>query len=266
MKKKKQEVWGGVESRAFYRAVCDRLTRATNRERQQIRRELADHLQDHTEALMERGLEPEAAETRAVTEMGDPIQIAWDLNKSYSRFWLICKRVLVVLFCALLLQCFGRDVLMDFTDNMLTRLPSQADLTQMSSQGLAYADQVFELGGIQPLNLKMESNSTVVRLEQIAVGKFSDGPEEEGYCVAFSARNYPKNPFDRNRASLKLYLADDPDRTRLKRSLPGSSVGGRSGMCFAYEVDYGTEQIEIVWERYGQDLSVQVPLSWEGVA
>ena len=55
MKKTKTEVWGGAESHVFYRAVCDRLTRATYREKEQVRRELADHLQDRTESLMERG-------------------------------------------------------------------------------------------------------------------------------------------------------------------------------------------------------------------
>lgn len=267
MRKTKTEVWGGAESRAFYRAVCDRLTRATRREREQVCRELADHLQDHTEALIDRGLEPEAAEARAVAEMGDPAEIGKALNKAYSRFWLICKRVLIVLFCAALLQCIGRDLLRDFAGNMLARLPSQTDLTQMSRRGLWYADQVFELKESQLLNLKMESDSTVVRLEQIAVGEFTDGPDEKGYCVCFSARKYSKNPFDYCYPDFRLYLAGDPDGTQLKRSLSSEAVGGRSsGMCFAYEVEYGTEQVEIVWERYGQDLRVQVPLDWEGVS
>lgn len=107
----------------------------------------------------------------------------------------------------------------------------------------------------------------MVRLEQIAVGRFADGPDEKGYCVCFSASIYSKNPFEDCYSDLRLYLADDPDGSRLKRALSSTVVGGRrSGMYFAYEVEYGTQQIEIVWERYGQDLQVQVPLNWEGMS
>lgn len=264
---KQKSLWGGLECNLFYSRVCSELTRATKWEMHEVKQELSGHLQDHAEVLVECGYDPYQAELRAVETMGDPAQIGKALNKSYSRFWLICKRVLIVLFCAVLLQCVGRDILRDFADNMLARLPSQADLSQMSGRGLAFADQVFEFGESRPLNLKMESDSTVVRLEQIAVGKFTDGPDEEGYCVAFSASKYSRNLFDYGYSDFRLYLAADPDGGQLKRALTSKAVGGRSsGMCFAYEVEYGTEQIEIVWERYGQDLSVLVPLNWEGVA
>ena len=36
-------------------------------------------------------------------------------------------------------------------------------------------------------------------------------------------------------------------------------------MYYVFRVDYGAEQIEVVWERYGQDYRVQLPLDWEGV-
>lgn len=107
----------------------------------------------------------------------------------------------------------------------------------------------------------------MVRLEQIAVGRFADGPDEKGYCVCFSASICSKTPFDSCYSDLQLYLADDPDGARLKRALSSTVVGGRrSGMCFAYEVEYGTEQVELAWERFGQDYTVAIPLDWEGMS
>ena len=268
MWKAKTKIWGGAESLAFYRAVCDRLTRATYREKEQIRRELADHLQDRTEALMERGVERRAAEERAVTGMGNPIQIAYDLNKTFSRFWLVCKRVLIVLFCLVLVQCFGRDVLGDVADNIWTRLPSQVDLTQMPGGALAYEDLTIDLGEIQKLNVKMNSDSTVVRLDQIAVGNFEDDYSgKRGFCVAFSAEIYSKNPSIPCNANLRLYPAEDPDGLRMLCTLSSKAVGGHGdGKCFLYEVECGTEVLELAWERYGRDLTVCIPLNWEGVA
>ena len=268
MKKTKTEVWGGAESHVFYRAVCDRLTRATYREKEQVRRELADHLQDRTESLMERGAERHAAEERAVAGMGNPIQIAYDLNKTFSRFWLVCKRVLIVLFCLVLVQCFGRDVLGDFADNMMARLPSRADLAQIPGGGIAYEGLTIDLCGIQKRNVKMQSDSTVVRVDQIAVGNFEDVRlNERGFCVAFSAEIYSKNPFIPCDANLRLYPAEDPDGLRLLCILSSKAVGGHGdGKCFLYEVEYGTEELELAWERYGRDLTVCIPLNWEGVA
>lgn len=267
MKKTKTEVWGGSESHAFYRAVCDRLTRATYREKEQVRRELADHLQDRTEALMERGAERRAAEERAVAGMGNPIQIAYDLNKTFSRFWLVCKRVLIVLFCLVLVQCFGRDILCTFSDNVLACLPSQTDLKQISGLGIAYEDLILNLGETRHVNLKLKSDSTVVRLEQVAVGTFEDGANKEGYCVCVSTSMYSGNPFVSCDSNLRLYPADDPDGLRFIRSLTSKAVGGRSsGTCFVYEMEYGAELVTFAWERYGQDLQIQVPLDWEGVS
>lgn len=259
---KQKPLWGGLECNLFYSRVCSELKRATKREMQEVKQELSGHLQDHAEVLIERGYDPYQAELRAIETMGDPAQIGKALNKSYSRFWLICKRTLMVLFCLLLLFSFKFSLMGVFTRNMLARLPSGADLTQISNQ-----DFTLELGEIQRLNLKMESDSTVVRLEQIAVGEMVGHPDGKSYCVSFSVSVYSKNPFDYCYFEKRLYLAEDPAGSRREMSLCSDEIGGRSsGMYYVYGVDHGTEQVEIVWERYGQDLRVQVSLDWEGVA
>src|SRR5699024_3087240 len=56
---------------AYGEAVCAFLSHATRREKAAVRQELMDHLTDHTQALLDAGCPPEAAETRALAAMGE---------------------------------------------------------------------------------------------------------------------------------------------------------------------------------------------------
>lgn len=84
----------------FCDSVLSAAPRATRREREDIRRELADHLSDHAEMLGSYGVEEEEARHRAVEAMGDPADIGKAFNDTLSPFWLwlgyACK--LAVLF------------------------------------------------------------------------------------------------------------------------------------------------------------------------
>lgn len=262
MKRSKERLWGGGESYAFYYAVCQHLTRSTRREREDVKRELAAHLQDHSEVLMEHGLSLKEAEQRAVAEMGDPAEIGKALNKSFSVFWMVCKWVFIVLFCLLTLQCIiNTTVFENLSENLLARLPSREDFGQITNEKFS-----LELGPVQRLNLKMESEHVVMRLDQLAVGKLVGYPQGDAYCVCISMTVYSKNPFDSVWPNTRIYVEGDYTGIRREMSLGSEGIGGReSGMYYVFRVDYGAEQIGVVWERYGQDYRVQLPLDWEGV-
>ena len=77
---------------------------------------------------------------------------------------------------------------------------------------------------------------------------------------------YSKNPFDSVWPNTRIYVEGDYTGIRREMSLGSEGIGGReSGMYYVFRVDYGAEQIGVVWERYGQDCRVQLPLDWEGV-
>lgn len=68
------------------------LERATEKiefepDREAVRLELADHLQDRQERYAAKGLSPEEAETAALADMGDPADIAEELGKLHRPFW-----------------------------------------------------------------------------------------------------------------------------------------------------------------------------------
>lgn len=72
---------------------CDRVLaqvgRLTNDEADDLRNELAGHIEDHAEALVEHGYTEEDAAARAVELMGDPEETGKALREQYRHFWLV---------------------------------------------------------------------------------------------------------------------------------------------------------------------------------
>ena len=72
---------------------CDRVLaqvgRLTNDEADDLRNELAGHIEDHAEALVEHGYTEEDAVARAVELMGDPEETGKALREQYRHFWLV---------------------------------------------------------------------------------------------------------------------------------------------------------------------------------
>lgn len=73
--------------------VAGAMKRATRRERREITRELADHVEDRAGALAAEGCTLREAENRAVEAMGDPGEIARALDEQLSPLWLWIGRL-----------------------------------------------------------------------------------------------------------------------------------------------------------------------------
>lgn len=80
-----------------YDAFCDRviarIPRATAREREQIRQELLDHMEDRDLDLRQRGWTAEEAAEKTVAAMGDADEIGKSWNDQLSPFWLWTGRL-----------------------------------------------------------------------------------------------------------------------------------------------------------------------------
>ena len=87
-------------------AVCTYIRHATSKEKAAIRKELADHMEDHALALMNAGYDEEHSARVALESMGDPETVGRELDKAYPLRWLVLSRtalvVLVVLWLAIL--------------------------------------------------------------------------------------------------------------------------------------------------------------------
>ena len=90
---------------------CDRVLaqigRLTTDEADDLRNELAGHIEDHAEALVGHGYDEEAAAARAVEMMGDPEETGKALRDCYRHFWLvIVQRIAIAVTVAACVQAF----------------------------------------------------------------------------------------------------------------------------------------------------------------
>lgn len=89
---------------------CDRVLaqvgRLTADEANDLRNELAGHIEDHAEALVEHGYTEEDAAARAVELMGDPEETGKALRDCYRHFWLVIvqriARILTAMLCVMI--------------------------------------------------------------------------------------------------------------------------------------------------------------------
>ena len=89
---------------------CDRVLaqvgRLTTDEANDLRNELAGHIEDHAEALVEHGYTEEDAAARAVELMGDPEETGKALRDCYRHFWLVivqrAARILTAMLCVMI--------------------------------------------------------------------------------------------------------------------------------------------------------------------
>ena len=89
---------------------CDRVLaqvgRLTSDEANDLRNELAGHIEDHAEALVEHGYTEEDAAARAVELMGDPEETGKALREQYRHFWLVIvqriARILTAMLCVMI--------------------------------------------------------------------------------------------------------------------------------------------------------------------
>ena len=89
---------------------CDRVLaqvgRLTSDEANDLRNELAGHIEDHAEALVEHGYTEDAAYGRAVALMGDPEETGRALRAQYGGWWLVivqrAARILTALLCVMI--------------------------------------------------------------------------------------------------------------------------------------------------------------------
>ena len=89
---------------------CDRVLaqvgRLTSDEANDLRNELAGHIEDHAEALVGHGYTEEDAAARAVMLMGDPEETGKALRAQYGGWWLVivqrAARILTAVLCVMI--------------------------------------------------------------------------------------------------------------------------------------------------------------------
>ena len=234
---------------------CDRVLaqvgRLTADEANDLRNELAGHIEDHAEALVEHGYTEEDAAARAVELMGDPEETGRALREQYRHFWLVivqrAARILTAMLCVmiagLIVKSSGlygaiRDRITVQkpsdgwerwdTETPGTRLPIGDDIVRIDAVSCSTQRAEVQLTGFDriPGGVVYARLLHTLRLENERGEAIYEGLEDHDYpsCVSGSGTLYVRN------ASHRVNI--EPDDT----------------------------YIRLIYDRLGEHVEVEIPL------
>lgn len=232
----------------FLDQVLSPLGRLTAEERENIRRELEEHVEDRMEALLDMGWDEALAESRCLEAMGDPAEIGREMAKQYRGWWWLwigrAAAALTVVMCVLAL--LGLGMLGAAWDSLTVRIhPS----TAISIGELKNVEAVADL------DIRAEVGNDILRIYQVSVG------EKDGQRAAMVlACMYDRWPFG---------IVADSINTRSdlwnQRGETGHSSGGSGNygaVCAARWTPVEPGDTHVVWEyrAIGETVRLEIPL------
>ena len=228
-----------------------RRGRVTTREREAIRQEINGHIEDHMEALRALGYDEREAEARTIAAMGDPDEVARELNKQYPLRWLVIGRAAMIatLLFALLVALPAWNKAGDVANSLWCRFyPLHLlDLRDLSwGADRDYRPMVAEA---EQAELRQTVNGMTLYIYQAGL----EDPAAEVTTAWAAVSPYWNNPFRSNNVYRSLVASGDIDSLSFDFDGPfivSGQVRRGEPLCFAYDIS-------------GETLSFEVPLPWE---
>lgn len=244
-------------SAAYGDQVCQFVRHATKKEKAAIRKELTDHIADHTQALMDAGHPPEAAQALALEAMGEPEAVGKALNKEYPLRWLVLSRLapVAVLLLALALLYYGWYTPFLLKDYLAARSgPIQTQHTVVFNSDTGQSRQVPNL---TLLDLRYQlPNQNILFL--YAVGLEATG---ERYTAYLYTVQYSRHP-------ARLDIRQDQELTfpMQEAGTLDSSLNWGLAIYSWYTIPLSSEEPLIArYDHYGTRIDTEIPLPWEEV-
>ena len=238
----------------YGKAVCKCVNYATGREKKSIQAELAAHMEDHAQALMDAGYEEDHARNAALTAMGDPSEVGKALNREYPKVWYVLSRLALFFLLVTVLHVF------QYFHYPLETLSHHYKIRQ---DPMANALQTDGLPELYPLDIQQELPSDCV-LEIFAAG-LEPSRNADGYDAYICTVSYCENPFDSvSQISDDLTFTWDSPKCLC---FPNGGGGSDNYFYWNYQLcslPEGTTPT-LVYDRYGTTFSLEIPLPWEEV-
>ena len=144
---------------------CDRVLaqvgRLTTDEANELRNELAGHIEDHAEALVEHGYTEEDAAARAVELMGDPEETGRALREQYRHFWLVIVQRIAIF--VTIVSCVQGFFMLPMLSGVYESLRERVNPTVNSISW-------EELDGAADLRERIAVGNDIVQLNRIEYG------------------------------------------------------------------------------------------------
>ena len=247
-----------------FRDFCDgvliQMPRATNRERDDIREELLDHLSEHRDMLLEYGYEPLEAEQKAIAAMGDPTEIGRVWNKTLSPLWLwlgrLCAATFVMLMLFNLTSAHGK--LERFVDGLQVRNSSSDSYV---GQELYDYELIWETAP----GIRQQFGEHIIVIDRVELYERTIG-KEHLYAAQVYYVSWHQDPFG-NSLNLSILMRSEKYGPEIVKS-----SGGGSDTAYAtwarelLKLDKGLESIKISFEHMGNRFEAEIPLDWGGAS
>ena len=230
-----------MSDQEFCRAVLDQIPRATAAEREDICRELMEHLEDHREALMEGGLDEAAAQARSVEAMGDAGEIGRQWNQRLSPLWLWVGRVCKA---AAILLALGMALPLAMTAYTL----SQNLSARWSSEPMDGWKEPEALWS-EKVDLRVPFAGQVIRFFRVSLVEAAQYRAGD-YCVELDVLAYAQNPLE---PALSLNVLKRITCNGAASLLSGGSdTGGVCAMDIQYPIEPGTAEATFALSLHGR--------------
>lgn len=222
--------------------VLAALRRVTTAERESIRAEIDAHMEDHICALLDLGYEPELAEERTMTFMGDPVEVGRELDRQYPLRWLVLCRTAMVL-TLLLVLLLARP--------MAERIPDAWESLCVRWAPKTVLDMSRVREGIDPLGLETLDMAEEVTIRDVhfKIYQLAYEPEHDGGNVRMAVACWRTNPFQEKLAWMDGYFGE----IWVNGEKQGFGGQYETSCVTLYSVwaDPG-DLLTITWEAYGE--------------
>lgn len=235
----------------FLDQVLSPLGRLTAEERENVRRELEEHVEDRMEALLDMGWDEALAESRCLEAMGDAVEIGREMARQYrGRGWLWIGRAAVVLTVVVCIQALlGIGVLFNAWDGLVVRT-LRPQITSMLDEVEAEAQ----------VDLRMDIGSDVLRVVRVSVGEVEDQHVAE---IAMCA--YDRWPFGIVAHNCENWITVEglEDDVRIHGGPASRTYGAECWQMYAVPAPED-RSVVLTYSRYGETASLEVPLPEQG--
>ena len=232
----------------FLDQVLSPLGRLTAQERENVRRELEEHVEDRMEALLEMGWDAELAEERCLEAMGDPAEIGREMARQYrGKGWLWLGRAAVVLTVVVCIQALlGVGMLWAAWDSLTVRFNPPRTIS---------IGELKNVEAEEELDIRAEIGNDILRIYQVSVG------EKDGQRAAMVlACAYDRWPFGIVVDS--LFGRSELWNERGETGTSGGGSGNSGAVCAALWAPVETGDTHVIWEyrAIGEAVRLEIPL------
>lgn len=240
-----------MDRRTYVEQVLANLRRVTPDERAAIREELDGHIEDHICDLLELGYDEKLAEERAMAAMGDPEEVGRELDKQYPLRWLVLGRaalVLTAMMCVVAVLGFG--ILSHLWWSIEARIVTDAVASDFPEQNR------------QTVDIRVSVGNDILRIYRVATGN------QDGQLVAEVAMcAYDRVPGGIASGTLlpNVKLTDQRGKPPEwgNHGARGKSNWGADYKVKSIDIEPGDTYVTLTYDRFGEYVSVQVPLTGE---